>query len=79
MSDGAHNDYYFAKEAAMIDLTQKQVRAMAAQHPRPLEMVNPSSQEIFVLIPKQVYDLTCKMGGGRPGQIWDDRDDDLVQ
>jgi hypothetical protein len=29
-----------------------------------------------VLIPKRVYDLTCKIVGGGPGQVWDDAADD---
>ncbi len=63
----------------MIELTEKQVQALAAQHPKPLELVNPATQEVFVLIRKEVYDLTCSIVGGRPGQVWDENDGDLIQ
>lgn len=63
----------------MVELTEKQAQALAAQSPKPLEMVNPATQEIFVLIRKDIYDLTCNLVGGRPGQVWDDEDDGLIQ
>ncbi len=63
----------------MIELTEKQSCALDAQKPEPLHLVNPSTREVFVLIPKRVYDLTCKIVGGGPGQVWDDEaDDDLI-
>ena len=62
----------------MIELTERQVQAMAKPK-SPLELVNPATQEIFVLIRKEVYDLTCSIVGGRHGQVWDDEDDDLIR
>jgi hypothetical protein len=41
--------------------------------------VNPSTREVFVLIPKCVFDLTRRIVGGGPGQVWDDKvEDDLI-
>jgi len=63
----------------MIELTKEQVQALAAQK-APLQMVNPTTHEVFVLIRKEVYDLTCKIVGGGPGRAWDDlADDDLIR
>jgi hypothetical protein len=62
----------------MIELTEEQARAMEAQK-APLQVLNPRTQEVFVLIRKDVYDLTCGIVGGGRGQVWDDEaDDDLV-
>jgi len=52
---------------------------MAAQSPKPLHVINPATREVYVLVRKDVYDLTCSIVGGGPGQIWDDADDDLVR
>jgi len=63
----------------MIELTKEQVEALGAQR-TPLHMVNPATQAVFVLIRKEVYDLTCRIVGGGPGQVWDDKaDDDLIR
>jgi hypothetical protein len=62
----------------MIELTKEQVQALAAQK-APLQLVNPATQEVFVLIRKEVYDLTCNIVGGGPGRVWHDlADDDLI-
>jgi hypothetical protein len=62
----------------MIELTEQQMQAMAEQQ-SPLQVVNSRTQEVFVLIRRDVYDLTCKIVGGRKGQVWDDEDDDLIR
>jgi hypothetical protein len=54
------------------------VQAMAEQQ-SPLHVVNPRTREVFVLIRRDVYDLTCGIIGGRKGQVWDDEDDDLIR
>jgi hypothetical protein len=67
------------KESAMIELTDEQVRAMA-ECQGPLQVMNPKTQEVFVLIRKDVYDLTCSIVGGDKGRVWDDAaDDDLIR
>jgi hypothetical protein len=64
----------------MQELTTEQVAAIEAQKPTPLELVNPTTQEVFVLIRKDVYDLTCTIIGGGKGRVWDDEaDDDLIR
>ena len=62
----------------MIELTQEQAHALESQK-GPLEVVNPRTREVFVLIRKNVYDITCSIVGGQPGQVWDDEDDDLIR
>lgn len=62
----------------MIELTDEQALAMAEQAP-PLQVINPRTQEVFVLIRRDVYDLTCSIVGGQKGRVWDDEaDNDLI-
>ena len=62
----------------MIELTQEQVQALEAKQ-APLQLVNPATQQVYVLIRKDLYDLTCGIVGGGPGRVWDDEaDDDLI-
>jgi hypothetical protein len=62
----------------MIELTEEQARAME-QTKAPLELVNPLTQEVFVLIRKDAYESAC--GFLRPfGRAWDNpADDDLIR
>ncbi len=63
----------------MIELTKEQARAMVEQG-APLHVLNPCTKEVFVLIRKDVYDLTCTVVGGGNGKVWDDEaDDDLIR
>jgi len=67
------------KETSMIELTEAQVQALEEQK-APLQLVNPATQEVFVLIRKDVYDLACGIVGGGRGRVWDDAgDDDLIR
>jgi hypothetical protein len=67
------------KETSMIELTEAQVQALKEQK-APLQLVNPATQEVFVLIRKDVYDLTCSIVGGGKRRVWDDvSDDDLIR
>ncbi len=62
----------------MVELTEAQAQALDAQK-SPLHVVNPCTREVYVLIRKEVYDLTCSIVGGGQGQVWDDEgDDDLI-
>lgn len=61
----------------MIELTSNQVTAIA-QASKPAHLVDPGTGEVFILIKKDVYELTCKIVGGAKGQAWDDSDDDLT-
>jgi len=64
----------------MIELTAEQVQALETQKPNTLQLVNPATQEVFVLVRKDVYDLTCSIVGGQTGRVWDDQaDDDLIR
>ena len=63
----------------MIEPTPEQAQAMAEQK-APLKVLNPLTQEVFVLIRQNVYELTCGIVGGGKGQIWDDEEDnDLIR
>jgi hypothetical protein len=63
----------------MIQLTEEQVQALAAQK-SPLQVMDPATQQVYVLVRKDVYDLVCSIVGGGPGRAWDDEaDDDLIR
>ncbi len=63
----------------MIELTEEQAQAMEAQK-APLQVVNPITREVYVLVRQDVYNLTCSIVGGGPGQVWDDEaDNDLIR
>lgn len=58
----------------MIELILEQARAIAQQK-EPLQLVNPLTQEVFVLVRHDIYKLTSKVLGK-----WDDpEDDDLIE
>ena len=62
----------------MIELTEEQALALGQQR-APLHLVDPRTGEVYVLIRKSVYDLTCRIVGGS-GKAWnDDGDDDLIK
>jgi hypothetical protein len=61
----------------MIELTEEQVQAQAAQE-SPLEMLNPRTQETFFLIRKDVYKLVCNIVSVPNRNGWDN-DDDLIK
>ncbi|MBY0455885.1 MAG: hypothetical protein K2V38_00960 [Gemmataceae bacterium] len=60
----------------MIELTEEQVLALERQQ-APLQLVNPQTHEVYVLVRKHVYDLTCSIVG--KGKPWADEDDDLIR
>lgn len=63
----------------MIELTEQQAQALEAQK-SPLHLLNPRTSEVYVLIRQDVYQLTCNIVGGGPGQVWDDEaDDNLIR
>ncbi|MCI0704351.1 MAG: hypothetical protein L0241_25105 [Planctomycetia bacterium] len=63
----------------MIELTEEQAQALEQQQV-PLQLINPHTREVFVLIRKNVYDLTCSIVGGGKGKPWDDEaDNDLIR
>ena len=63
----------------MIELTPEQAQAMADLK-TPLRVINPLTQEVFVLIRQNVYELTCGIVGGMNRAGWDNpADDDLIR
>jgi hypothetical protein len=67
------------KEIAMTELTPEQVQALEAQKPAPLQLVNPATREVYVLISKEIYDLTCGIVGGANRRGWDDPELDVYE
>lgn len=62
----------------MIELTPEQAQAMAEQK-TPLKVLNPLTQEVFVLIRQNVYELTCGIVSSMNRAGWDNpADDDLI-
>jgi hypothetical protein len=57
----------------MIELTEEQVRAQAAQE-SPLEVLNPRTRETFFLIRKDVYKLVCNIVSVPNRNGWDNDD-----
>jgi hypothetical protein len=63
----------------MIELTEEQQQALEAQK-APLRVLNPRTQEVYVLVRQDVYQLTCSIVGGGKGRAWDDEaDNDLIR
>ncbi len=63
----------------MIELTQEQTLALNERQ-SPLHMFDPRTGEVYVLIRKNVYDLTCSIVGGVKGKVWEnDADNDLIR
>lgn len=63
----------------MVPLTEEQVQALESQK-EPLKLVNPHTQEVFVLIRQEVYKLTSAIVSGPNRRGWDDpEDDDLIK
>ncbi len=58
----------------MIALTEEQAAALEKQQAT-LNLVDPRTGEVYVLVRKHVYDLTCTIVGGK-GKPWADADDD---
>ncbi len=61
----------------MIVLTPEQVKLLAAQ---PQEAVlNPETQEEFVLVPKGLYERMCRIVNGPNRRGWDDPELDVYE
>jgi hypothetical protein len=62
----------------MIDLTEEQVQAVEAQR-GPWQVRNPQTQETFVLIRQDVYELVKKIIEGPNRRGWDDPELDVYE
>lgn len=60
----------------MIELTEQQAEALDKQVQGPLQLVHPRTQEVFVLIPQDIYQLTCNIVSGPNRRGWDDPADE---
>ena len=67
----------------MIELNEEQQRALReAEKPEgggPLEVVDPATQQAFVLIRKEVYELVRKIIDGPNRRGWDDPELDVYE
>ncbi len=64
----------------MIELTEEQMQALEGQKDGPLKVVHPRTQEIFVLVRQDVYQLTSRLISGPNRRGWDNpADDDLIR
>ena len=64
----------------MIELTGEQIQALEAQSDGPLKIVHPRTQQVFVLIRQDVYELTSRIIGGLNHRGWDNpADADLIR
>jgi len=62
----------------MIELTPEQVRAMEAAQ-GPLRVVNPQTQQTFVLIRQDIYERLQKLVEGPNRRGWDDPELDVYE
>jgi hypothetical protein len=65
------------KEGHMLELTEEQARALEEEK-GPLSLRNPLTQEVYVLIRQDVYQLACRVVSGPNRRGWD-QDDDLIR
>jgi hypothetical protein len=63
----------------MIELTEEQARALEAGGERPPRVKNPLTQETFLLIRQDVYDLVRRVIDGPNRRGWDDPELDVYE
>jgi hypothetical protein len=61
------------REPPMIELTAEQ--AVAAEPKATLQLVDPRTRVVYVLVRKEVYDLARAVVGGGKGEPWGDEAD----
>jgi len=63
----------------MIELTEEQLRALETDK-KPVQVLNPRTKEIFVLVRQDVYQLASHILSGPNRNGWDNpADDDLIR
>ncbi len=67
------------KEAAMLELTEDQLKALESQTDGPLHLLNPRTQEVFVLIRQDIYKLASGIIGGPNRRGWNDPELDVYE
>jgi len=65
-------------EVAMIELTEAQQQTLSAEK-GPLEVVDPRTQEVYVLVRKDVYELVRRIIDGPNRAGWDDPELDVYE
>jgi hypothetical protein len=67
-----------AEETTMIALPEEQQQALAAGK-APLQVVNPHTQQVYVLVPQEIYERLCKLVEGPNRRGWDDPELDVYE
>jgi hypothetical protein len=62
----------------MIELTEEQQQALSAEK-GPLQVVEPRTKEVYVLIRLDVYKLTCSIVSGPNRRGWEDSELDVYE
>ena len=65
-------------EEAMIELTEEQQQVLSAEK-GPLQIVDPLTQEVYVLVRKDVYELGRRVIDGPNRAGWDDPELDIYE
>ncbi|MCI0456073.1 MAG: hypothetical protein L0Z62_03715 [Gemmataceae bacterium] len=63
----------------MIELTEEQVQALEAQTQGPLQLRNPRTQEVFMLIRQDIYEMVRRIIDGPNRRGWDDPELDVYE
>jgi len=63
----------------MIELTEDQLRAIEAEGKSPLRVKDPQTQETFLLIPQDLYELVRRIIDGPNRRGWDDPELDVYE
>ena len=62
----------------MIELTEEQLQALEKGE-KPPRVVNPRTQETFVLLSTEVYERVCRIVAGPNRNGWDDPELDVYE
>jgi hypothetical protein len=67
------------RSTTMIELNEDQQRALREADKGPVKVVNPATQEVFVLVRQDVYELVRKIIDGPNRRGWDDPELDVYE
>jgi len=63
----------------MIELTNEQLQKIKDQLEGPVQAINPHTNEIFILIPQNVYKVVQRVIDGPNRRGWDDPELDVYE
>jgi hypothetical protein len=67
------------KETAMIELTDEQMRAIEGCTDTPVEVLNPRTKDVFVLVRQDIYQRVQRLIDGPNRRGWDDPELDVYE